>query len=145
MLVLTKKNEAWVEYNEDVKFKLRALDRKTMSELRKKATKKKYTATPSGRQIVEEVDDELFDALVFDHIISGWEGIVDEEGKPLPCTKENKLMLVNSAPTLANWLLDEAMALFETLSRKKEEELKNLKTSQAGSSKENFHASNARS
>jgi len=148
MLVLTKKNEAWVEYeNEKVrcKFKLRALDRRAIQELRKKAIKKKYIATPAGRQVVEDVDDELFDSLVFDYIIVDWEDIIDDEGKKLPCTKENKLMVVNSVPNLSNWLLDEAMALFETLSRQKEEELKNLKNSQAGSSKENFHASNARS
>ena len=33
--------------------------------------------------------------LIWDHAIIAWENLLDKEGKPIPCTLENKLKLMN--------------------------------------------------
>ena len=60
---------------------------------------------PYARQIEmgtlpADKDHELSIRLFIDVCLASWEGVTDENGKPLECTKENALKLFTSLPDL---------------------------------------------
>lgn len=76
----------WVEY-EDAKFKIRSTDskfyRKIITNLALKNGNSRRRKDPEA--ILEVTVEGLADGILID-----WEGI-EENGQPLPCTRENKL------------------------------------------------------
>jgi len=45
-------------------------------------------------------DGDLFDEMKWDRIIIGWENLFDKNKKPIPCTKEMKVLLMTSGKAL---------------------------------------------
>jgi len=60
-----------------------------------------------------------------DDTIKDWRGIVDENGKQLACTRENKLIAFEYNRRLINDILDEADEIAERIRVKQEESEKN--------------------
>jgi len=81
------------------------------------------------RQVPTEiVDDDSLHFRVGTNVVCrtvvDWEGIEDENGKPLPCTDENKKALIAEAGGIARWIADLVVdvARFEEESETKEAE-----------------------
>jgi hypothetical protein len=79
-------------------------DSETIKKIHAKTRTKKteFVYNPKTRQMerVSYLDqtpeqEELERQLIWDHAIKEWEGMLDQEGKPIPCTLENKLKLMN--------------------------------------------------
>lgn len=101
-----KNTRKWVEYEKDpeIKFLIKPFSVLYLSKL------------PSDENLTPELFWETFNQCVCD-----WSGIVDEEGKPLPCTTENKKLLAEQDIDILMWVaLDVSRR-----SKEKEEVLKN--------------------
>ena len=54
---------------------------------------------------VEDADETAIALDLIDHLVLDWEGLMGEDGEPLPCTRENKLALLEGYPALgASWV-----------------------------------------
>ena len=85
------------------------------------------------KQRFDKLDLAVFHADKIDRIIIDWEGILDPDGNPLPCTRENKLLLEEVNPEIVEYVLDEVDKLADFLDKEEEAELKNSTPSQNGS------------
>lgn len=56
---------------------------------------------------VEKINGAAMTAEMFDRVALGWEGINDEDGKPIACTRENKLMIYEQNPDFVAEVLRE--------------------------------------
>jgi hypothetical protein len=84
------------------------------------------TRLPSGEG--DFGPEQMFN--VFKKCTVDWKGIVDDKGKPLPCTDENKTRVFDQDFELASLVVSHAISLkTQVLSEK---ESKNLSTSQSG-------------
>lgn len=80
----------WVEYDEEVSFKIRYLSPETTRKIRKSFLKSKYRR----HEKVEEIDEDGFNDALINHMIIDWKGI-EFDGKPAKCDIINKKMLVD--------------------------------------------------
>lgn len=53
-----------------------------------------------------KVDDKRRSELVWDYSIVDWEGVEDEQGTPIPCTKDNKALLMRNSMEFAVFVGD---------------------------------------
>lgn len=92
------------------------LSRESLVNIRKKATKQTF----KGRQIQEDLNDELFLQLYSEAAIKGWKGLkmkfveqlapiemsgIDPE-QELPFTSENAFFLMKNSSSFDNWVSD---------------------------------------
>lgn len=96
------------------KINLAFLSKDTLVGIRKKSTKQSF----KGRQVSEEIDDELFLKLYVEAAIKGWSGLkikyleqlapIDTTGldpeSELPFSSENALFLMKNANTFDLWV-----------------------------------------
>jgi hypothetical protein len=90
---------AWFEMDGGGRVQIRLISPETMKSIRKQSVKrrvefKKVDGTPA-RFEHEEIDEDLQSELFWDDCIVGWQGLMDAKGREIPCTKENKLLLMN--------------------------------------------------
>lgn len=78
------------------------------SKRKREVTKQRFT----------ELDHEGFMNDKVDYLIMEW-GVEDDDGKPLPCTRENKIAFDNGRPDVTSWLYEQLDELDE--GRKDEE------------------------
>lgn len=85
---------------------LRVLNRRKLREIEKQVTtrmaevvvpKGAPVGTPGQRVEWSEVDSDLEDELTWDYCIVDWKGLVDENDVLIPCTKENKVRLMQDS------------------------------------------------
>lgn len=77
---------------------LRIMNAAKMEELRKKYIKTRWTYHKGQRHEVQDIDNASYDRALWDYCISGWEGVEDETGTPIPPTAENKYTLMQESP-----------------------------------------------
>jgi hypothetical protein len=53
---------------------------------------------------VEKKDDDLQNELFWDAVIVAWELLYDSKGAPIPCTAENKVLLMTTQPRFARFV-----------------------------------------
>jgi len=94
-----------------------------------------YPLTPQIlRRALKNPDDDERDAEILDQIVRDWKGVVDESGKPIPCTKQNKVALLNGGyPLMGGAIVRIASELMSKFEEYKREEEKNLNNSSSGS------------
>ncbi|MDD5355859.1 MAG: hypothetical protein PHY56_04945 [Candidatus Omnitrophica bacterium] len=85
----------------------------------------------------EEVDTIARNNDAVDFVVADWKGITDEDGKTLPCTRDNKINLAkNGYPLLAARWLEAARWLMSRFDKFmvewEEEQIKNSEPSQGG-------------
>ena len=95
---LTGEVGKWFELEDGGRIQLKNLTADDLKEIRKQTVKKrvdfkKVDGTP-GRFEYEEVDRDLENVLFWEKVIVDWENFFDAKKKPIPCTKENKLLLM---------------------------------------------------
>lgn len=60
-----------------------------------------------------------------DAVILDWDGLADENGEPIPCSKEYKLVLAEQEPDLVDWVLEQAEAMAKRWAEDKKDIQKN--------------------
>jgi hypothetical protein len=76
-----------------------------------------------------EPDENKRFEMINDYCIQGWSGIVDETGADIPCTLENKLLVLRQDPRAAQFITDCMIKLNEIETKRREKERKNLSKS----------------
>jgi len=80
---------------------LRLCNGQALTDIRKQTVKKRYEYKRGARMEVEDFNDELHSELLWDYAIVDWSGVEDEKGKPIPCTRENKALLMRGSPVFS--------------------------------------------
>ncbi len=111
----------WVEFDEDVSFKVRYTTQDTIRKIRKKFVKKKWKR---GQEVEDVNEDGASDAL-YDYILIDWKGIELEPKKPAKCTPENKKKLINVCANAALFVLHSAQDLANFRDKQEAQEVKN--------------------
>ena len=75
--------------------------------------------------MVTETDDELSFEMLHDYCVVDWEGIEDEKGKAIECTKENKVALLSKSPLFLQLVSDCLKQLNEQMEERREQAQKN--------------------
>lgn len=112
---------------------IRPLNPAKREEIRKKAVKKRVEYKHGQRFEVEDVNDDLFSELMWDYSITGWNGLVDDDGKPIECTSENKVFLMKNHVGFARFIGDKMEKLAEEYEGRMSVENENLSHGSAGS------------
>ena len=119
-----KEEGIWVEYDEDVSFKIRHLSPKKTQDMRKGFLKRKTIGGMVHEEMTEK-DQKSFDNALFDYMIEDWKGIVLDENVPAECTKENKIKLMNYSIDVSAFILEKARKIYEQKAVSQEQEIKN--------------------
>ena len=122
------KDGVWREYEGGIKTRLRPFNVEVQRKLRKEAQK-------DGR-----FDQDLYDRLFWDYLIAEWnvpEVIGKQDGRvvetrPMPCTVENKLLVVEAWQGYRIWVTSKADTLGEEISQITQGQLGNSGGSPAG-------------
>jgi hypothetical protein len=103
------------------RIQLRSLSSDDLREIRKQTVKKKVDFKrldgKPERFEFEEVNEELQNELFWDHVIMTWENFIDKNGTPIPCTKENKMLLLSRSLKFTRFLNEALTTLTETESQ----------------------------
>ena len=90
---------------------VRTMTGKALIDLRKSTTTKKVdywrpenSTEKPFRYEYTEMDDERFNELFWDAQIVNW-NFTDPEGVEIPCTKENKILLLGNSNEFATWVM----------------------------------------
>jgi hypothetical protein len=105
---LTKeKPGAWFDYEEG-RVQLRIITTEIYREIKKKTVKKRIVyKTVDGKPSrfeYEEEDEDQRSQLFWDYNIVDWENFFDISGKPIPCTAENKMLLLSRVPRFLDFV-----------------------------------------
>lgn len=92
--------------------------------VKKKVDFKKIEGTPA-RLEYDEVNTDLQNELFWDAVIVGWENLFDKGKKPIPCTKENKVLLMTRSAMFTKFVADSLKALSEDEVKEAEQAGKN--------------------
>ena len=93
--------------------------------IRKQTSKKKVEYKNGQRFQVETIDEDLENQLLWDFCIIGWENFFDASGSPIPCTKENKTLLMGKSIKFSRFVLDCLNKIAEIETEQAEAERKN--------------------
>ncbi len=94
-----------------------------MTKIDKLTTKKTMKYRGGQNYPIEEVNTTMRNRLLWDEFISGWSGIVDENGNEVECTTDNKEKLMKIVVKFAVFVgrkieeLSEGMAQFEDVEK----------------------------
>ena len=126
---LTGEVGKWFELEDGGRIQLKNLTADDLKEIRKQTVKKrvdfkKVDGTP-GRFEYEEVDRDLENVLFWEKVIVDWENFFDIKKKPIPCTKENKLLLMGRSQKFIKIVTDFLKVLTEDDSEQAERAEKN--------------------
>lgn len=131
MTVIDLKEEVakWFEMEGGGRVQLRTLSVQEFRDIQKKTVKvkdiyRKVEGTPA-RFEKTEIDQDLQNELYWDAAIVGWENLMDRTGEPIPCTRENKVLLMTKSKTFLEFVVDSLRQLSEDEADQKEAEEKN--------------------
>ena len=90
----------WFKFDEDDpesgEIAIRAVNQAKRAEIQRKAVKSRVEYKHGQRFQYQDTDEELFSQLLWTYTIVDWNGLEDEDGKPIPCNDENKLFLMQN-------------------------------------------------
>ena len=100
---LNEKTESgWFDLEGGGRVHLRLLDITDIRDMRKACLKTvpEYPKIDGKYQRFEgqEFDGDLWNEMLWDRTIIGWEGIFDRDERPIPVTKEHKVLLMMRVP-----------------------------------------------
>jgi hypothetical protein len=111
---------------------IRPLNAAKREEIRKKAVKRRIEYKHGQRFEVEDTNDDLFSELLWDYAITEWSGLVDDDGKEIPCTSENKIFLMRNHVGFARFIGDKLELMATEYEGNLEIENKNLSKGSSG-------------
>jgi len=83
---------------------IRLANGKTLDEINKACIKKKVEFRRGQRHEVIIDNDELRSKMLWEYVIIDWKGLYDQDGKEIPCTKENKVMLMQGSVKFSSFI-----------------------------------------
>ena len=100
----------WFELEDGGRLRLKNLTAEELKDIRRKTVKKrvdfkKVEGTP-GRFEYEDVDRDLENEMFWETVIVDWEKFFDKNGQPIPCTKENKIILMSRSSKFVKLVMD---------------------------------------
>lgn len=118
------------------KLHLRLLSADDIKAMRKACMKKvvEYPLLDGKYQRFEnqDFDSDLWQEMLFDLTITGWDDLFDRNEKAIPVTKENKLLLMTRVPEFTEAYMAGMKALKDAESARQGQSEKNLPTGQIG-------------
>lgn len=102
----------WFDLEGGGRIQLRPMNVDILKDVRKQTIKRKVEYKrvdgKAERFEIEDINEDLQSELFWDYVIMAWENLLDADEKPIPCTKENKmLLLTHSAKFVA--VINEAL------------------------------------
>ena len=120
----------WFKFNENDpksgEIGLRPLNSEKRKEIRSKSVKLREKFKHGQRYEIEDVNDDLFSQLVWDYVITGWNNLVDDDGKEIECNTDNKVFLMKNHIGFAGFVNDKLESLSERYESKITLENENL-------------------
>jgi hypothetical protein len=114
---LDDKKGAWFDMEGGGRVQLQTVSAETFRAIRKQTVKKvpeyKRLDGKAERFEVEQADEDLQNELFWDAVIVGWEKLFDGKGNEIPCTKENKALLMTRSAKFAKFIADSIKTLSE--------------------------------
>lgn len=107
------------------KVRLRVCAGEDFRNIRKQTLKKKVEYKNAQRFAYDDIDEDLENKLLWDFCIIDWENLFDASGSPIPCIKENKVLLMGKSIKFSRFVLDSLNKLAEINSEQVEAESKN--------------------
>ena len=96
-----------------------------LREIRKRTVKERVEYKRGQRFAYEVVDEKLQNELIWQHCIVDWERLIDQNGESIPCTPENKILLMGRSIKFAGFVADCLETLTEIDAAHEEEAKKN--------------------
>ncbi len=126
---LSDKPAKWFELEGGGRVQLQTVSADAFKAIQKQTVKrkvdfKKIEGTPA-RLEYEEVNTDLQNELFWDAVIIAWENLSDKNGKPIPCTKENKVLLMTRSAMFVKFITDSLKAVSEDEAKVAEQAAKN--------------------
>jgi len=127
---------SWVEWKDGVRLQILPAPITRMNDIRKKAFKKNTLFENREKVIEVEFDAKVYLSEVANLILE-WEGLVDQNDKPIPCSAQMKFLLLNygvmfnengeaDKESMAGFIVEEAQKLATFHSDKLKEEKDNF-------------------
>jgi len=105
---LEEKPGAWFEMEGGGRVQLKTLTSAAWKSIRDKSVKvvSEYQKLDGKweRFDVEKKDDDLQNTLFWDAVIVSWKNLKDGKGKEIPCTAENKTLLMLTQPKFSKFI-----------------------------------------
>lgn len=104
---------------------LRVLPASKSREIEKKTTKVKKTMKRGMVTTDEVVNDKLRDEMMWSYCIGKWEGVIDQNGKPIENDTKHKVLLMANSPVFAEFVGENIGIASDTANEEAEAEEKN--------------------
>ena len=111
----------WFDFRDGCRVCIRCLSPRILRALKKQATRREFAAG----EVVEDFDEEFFHRMLAEEIIVDWSGFCDEKGEPVPCTPENRRLLMDNWTEFNLFVQNASVNLEKHHRRRREDELKN--------------------
>ena len=111
----------WFDFRDGCRVRIRHLFPRMLRALKSEATRERFV----GEQVVEDFDEELFNKRLAEEVICGWMGFCDDNGEPIPCTPENRQLLMDNWTEFNLFVQNASVNLEKNERQKAEGELKN--------------------
>lgn len=100
----------WVDFGDGIEVKLRRLNSVKSRDTRRKL-EKPYAKQFRNQDMPDSVSEMILNNQLAKAIVVDWKGIPDpeDESKPLPCTEENVLKIVQDYPDFREEILQASM------------------------------------
>ena len=105
-----EKTGSWFDMDGGGRIQLRTMTLDALKDTRKQTVKKKVeykrVEGRAERFDVEEINDELQNELFWDYVVMAWENLLDAKEQQIPCTKENKMLLMMRSAKFVKFVTD---------------------------------------
>jgi len=123
---------AWFQFNENDpdsgEIQIRVINSARRSEMQKACVKPKVEYKHGQRFEFTQTNDELFSRMLWDYSIVSWVRLEDDDGKPIECTTDNKIFLMQNNVGFAQFVSKCLEILTETEENRVSMVEKNLKS-----------------
>lgn len=98
---------AWFDHPQDeARLCLRVASASDVESIRKQTEKRRIDFRRGQRFEVTDIDEDLRSQLTWQLCIIDWQGLYDHENKEIPCTDENKVLLMQNSPVFSKWVVE---------------------------------------
>ena len=129
---------AWFLFNEDDpeegRILLRVCAGRDLERIEKETNTKQPPEYRRGQRFIipDKVDEKKRSRMIWDFVIVDWEGVLDEAEKPIKCTTDNKVQLMEQSVVFAGFVGECLEKMNADIKGYQENLEKNLSSSQKG-------------
>lgn len=127
---LESKQGVWFEMEGGGKVQLRTINADDFKAIRKQTVKKrvdfKRIEGKAERFEYDDVNEDLQNELFWDQIIVDWENFKNGKGEEIPCTKENKTLLMTRSTKFSTFVVENLKTLTDSETEQAEKTEANL-------------------